>query len=243
MTEYVEMAGDIYRMWKASEMSNFLFELRQKLSEQSKAVLNHVFFKDAEEGKLPVEKIRTWCIQQYYVLNYDTRSIGAVMSRSSHVDEKDFFTMLLDGVKGAEVKMESFARQLDLTREKLVSAKILPGAAAYTHYLAWLGHYATPGEMSAALLINLPVYARVIARFEKALRSRYEIMNTDYFRLWTLGLDYNSDPLQPAPDAIEEPGNRVIQRYIEEYGSRMETAARLLQDYELLFWNTVYDGK
>jgi thiaminase len=205
-------------------------------------VLTHPFCTEAEAGTLPREKLRTWCEQQYPILNYDTRSIGFMLARAENVDEKKFFTMLLDGAKEAEERLELLADELGAGIEALRGAQLFPRAQAYGHYLAWLAFYATPGEQVAAVTVNLPAYARVMARLKDALETHYDVRHTEYLELWSLGLEYGSDPLGEAPPEWERQALVIVEHYSAER-VRMAEAARFLQSYERLFWDSVHDGR
>ena len=108
---------------------------------------------------VPTDKFRTWCWQQYPILNYETRSFALMMSRAAHQDEKKFCTMLLEGAQEAEACLERTAEGLGVSFADLTNAALLPHTQAYGHYLAWLGWYGTPGQQAAAATVNLPTYA------------------------------------------------------------------------------------
>jgi len=224
----------------ADPTSTFLSEARQSLAEETEKVLTHPFCTQAETGALPKEKFRAWCEQQYPILNYDTRSIGVMLARTDDTSEKQFFTMLLDGAKEAEQRLELLAEELGADRATLRNVQLFPRAQAYGHYLAWLALYRTPGEQVAAMTVNLPAYARVMARLKIALETHYGIQRTDYLELWSLGLDYAADPLGQAPDDWERQAESICDRY--ENGPMLE-AARFLQSYERQFWDSVYEGR
>jgi thiaminase len=223
-------------------MSNFLAEVRRQLAGETEKVLTHPFCTEAESGSLPIEKFRTWCEQQYPILNYDTRSIGVMLARADRIDEKKFFTMLLDGAKEAEERLEVLAAELGLDADALASARLFPRAQAYGHYLAWLAIYGSVGEQVAAVTVNLPAYARVMARLKDALEGHYGVKRTDYLELWSLGLTYAANPLEEAPEEWEQQATTIVDRYSAD-AEQMAEAARFLQSYERLFWDSVYDGQ
>lgn len=218
----------------------FLREARQSLAEETAKVLTHPFCTEAETGALPKEKFRTWCEQQYPILNYDTRSIAIMLARTENISEKQFFTMLLDGAKEAEQRLELLAEELGADRAALRTVRLFPRAQAYGHYLAWLALYRTPGEQVAAMTVNLPAYARVMARLKNALETHYGVRRTDYLELWSLGLDYAADPLGQAPAEWEQQAASICDGYDE--GEMLE-AARFLQSYERQFWDSVYEER
>jgi thiaminase len=211
--------------------SNFLQNLRQQLSKENERILNHEFVKDAEDGKLSVEKVKLFVTQQYYTVNHDLRSLATMISRGSNDDEVDYFRMLLDGDREALKKLILISTELGLSQVELDSAVILAGAASYTHYLAWLANYANTGEQVAALTVNLPVWGSNCRRLRKALKDKYSLKETGFFELF-------SGPTE----AIEAPALKIMDSYLDKHSSGMERCARLIQAYELSFWDTVYQG-
>lgn len=211
--------------------SNFLRSLRQQLSKENERILNHKFVKDAEDGRLSVEKLKLFATQQYYTVNHDLRSLAAMLSRGRNDDEVDFFRMLVDGDREALKKLILISTELGLRQVELDSAVTLPGAASYTHYLAWLANYANAGEQATALTVNLPVWGSNCRRLGNALRNQYGLKETGFFELF-------SGPTE----AIEAPALKIMDNYLERHSSGMERCARLIQAYELSFWDTVYQG-
>jgi thiaminase len=211
--------------------SNFLQNLRQQLSKENEKILNHKFVKDTEDGTLSVEKLKLFATQQYYTVNHDLRSLAAMLSGSTNDDEVDFFRMLVDGDREALKKLILISTELGLREVDLDSAVVLGGAASYTHYLAWLASYANAGEQATALTVNLPVWGSNCRRLGNALRNQYGLKETGFFELF-------SGPTE----AIEAPAVKIMDNYLERHSSGMERCARLIQTYELSFWDTVYQG-
>jgi thiaminase/transcriptional activator TenA len=221
--------------------SDFLREARAALVAESRAILTHPFNVGAAEGTLPIEAFQVWCRQQYPILRYDTRSIGHMMTRAEHGEEKAFFTMLLHGALGAEERLEACAAELGIGRDELLSSELMPMTQAYGHYIAWLALYGNAGEQAAALTVNLPTYASVMARLGKASKEHYGFEGGGYFELWALGLDYIDDPADAfAPPAWEELATQICGRYAPLHRTRMMASCRMQQSYELAFWDANY---
>ena len=134
------------------------------------------------------------------------------------------------GDKEALRSLKLLASELGLNEEALRSSKLIPKAVAYTHYLSWLACYANPGEQVAALTVNLPVWGSACSRLGIALKEKYGIKNTGFFELF-------SGPF----NAIEDAAIKIMEKYIDRYKSSMEQCARLIQSYELMFWDGVYE--
>lgn len=211
--------------------SEFLANLRQKLAQDNEKILNHELIKEAEKGILDKERIKLFVAQQNYIVNHDLRSLAMMLSRARGEDELDFFYTLVAGDKEALRQLRALSEELGLSGEELKKFPILAEAASYTHYLAWLALYANSGEQATALVVNLPVWGSVAKRFGSALREKYRIRNLGFFELF-------AGPY----DVMEGMAIKVIEGYLGLYKESMERCARLIQRYELMFWDGVYRG-
>ncbi len=204
-------------------MKEFLIKIRKELEKENEKIINHPLIKEAEEGKLKIEKIKNFVSQQIYIVNHDLRSLAIMLSRSKYDDEIDFFYTLISGDYEALKRLKLLAEEI-----KVDFSEPIPMAIAYTHYLAWLANYANPGEQAIALIVNIPVWGEACRRFGNALKENYKIKNIGFFELF-------SGPF----DKIEEMAIKIIERYKENL-SNMEKCAKLIQAYELMFWNGIY---
>ncbi|MCC6013939.1 MAG: TenA family transcriptional regulator [Candidatus Verstraetearchaeota archaeon] len=204
-------------------MKEFLLKIRKELEKENEKIINHPLIKEAEEGKLKFEKIKNFVSQQIYIVNHDLRSLAIMLSRSKYNDEVEFFYTLISGDYEALKRLKLLAEEI-----KVDFSEPIPMAIAYTHYLAWLANYANPGEQATALVINLPVWGEACKKFGKALKEKYGIKNIGFFELF-------SGPF----DKIEEMAIKIMERYKDNL-SNMEKCAKLIQSYELMFWNGIY---
>jgi len=98
--------------------------------------------------------------------------------------------------------------------------------------MAWLGAYGSDAEVAAAYLVNFPAWGESCARLSRALTGRYGL-TPDQVRFFDLFAE---------PDGgFEENARRVIAAGLERGVSerRIRRAARLLQGYELMYWDTL----
>ncbi|MEM2884309.1 MAG: hypothetical protein QXY08_07015 [Nitrososphaerales archaeon] len=211
------------------DAASFIIKVRKELSEENKKILEHPFIKDAEAGKLCEDKIKCFTTQQDYIISHDLRSLALMLTRSKHQDETDFFHPLIQGDIEALKRLHIFAEELGLKIEDFTTQQLIPEAVSYTHYLAWLALYANAGEQAAALIVNLPVWGEACRRFGSALKEKYGYKKLDFFELF----------LQPF-DAVEAAAFKVINRYIERFSITMERCVKMIQRYELMFWDGIY---
>jgi hypothetical protein len=99
--------------------------------------------------------------------------------------------------------------------------------------MAWLALYGSAAEVAAAYLVNFPAWGQNCGRLSRALRERYGLRETevaffDLFASPVAGFEEN------ALAVIEHGLTRAVDP------RRVRRAARLLQSYELLYWDTLY---
>ncbi len=210
--------------------TSFLDEVRSSLVPLNKSILEHPFITEAEEGTLPIEGIKRFIKNQNYIISHDVRSLALMISRSESEEEFEFFDSVYKGDAQALPLLLRMAQSLGLKTGDLDAHIPIPEAVSYAHYLTFLAQFATPGEQTMALVVNLPVWGSNCNRLSKALRERYGISETSFLDLFA----------QPIIEA-EKAATAVINRYLDKK-KNMERVAKLIQGYELMFWNGIYRG-
>ncbi|MFQ6085884.1 MAG: TenA family transcriptional regulator [Candidatus Bathyarchaeia archaeon] len=212
------------------DAESLLKEVRDWLAPLNEKILKHPYIGEAEQGKLALDSIRTFVANQYYIVSHDVKSLALMLSRSTTREEADFFANVLNGdVEGLKLLVK-LAEALGFTMQELEDYSPIPKAVAYTHYLAALASLASPGEQAFALIVNLPVWGSNCGRLSKALREKYGIDETGF-------LDIFTSPMEEA----ERAALQVMDGYLPASGDRMRRAAKLIQAYELMFWDGVYE--
>jgi thiaminase len=203
-------------------------KIRARLAPLNVRVLSHPYISDAEKGVLPVKKVQTFVANQHYIVSHDARSLALMVSRSTNWDEFEFFSSILKGDETALPLLLRMAEALELTASDLEEYTPIPEAVVYAHYLTTLAHFASPGEQAIALTVNLPVWGANCKRLASALKEQYAIAETSFLDLFA----------QPTGE-IERAARAIIDRsrYNE---TRLERVARLIQAYELMFWDGIY---
>jgi len=122
-----------------------------------------------------------------------------------------------------------------MSEDDLRAHEPMPGCQAYPAYVAWLAAYGSAADFAAAFLVNLPAWGSSCARMSAALKGKYGLSPeaVAFFDLFAA----------PAPE-FEADSLRVIQagldRGVDLRG--VARAARLIQAYELMFWDTLYEA-
>ena len=210
--------------------NSILDEIRSWLAPLNKRILNHPYISEAEKGDLPLGKVEAFVANQYYIIDHDARSLALMASRSKSVDEFEFFNTILNGDAEALPLLIKMSTALGWGLRDLDDYTPIPEAVVYSHYLTSLAHFASPGEQAMALIVNLPVWGSNCKRLSRALKDNYGMEETSF-------LDIFARPMAES----EEAALSVINRYLNEKKC-MRKAARLVQAYELMFWNGIYGG-
>jgi len=203
-------------------------EIRADLSPVRDQLLTHAYVSAVEEGLIQLEQLRPFACEQHAIISSDLRSVAHLVSRFGG----DFFLDMLAGERAALEALRTFETALGLAAADLDAYEPLPGAHAYTAYMSWLAAYASDAEVAAAYLVNFPAWGENCARLSRALTGRYGL-TPDQVRFFDL--------FAAADGGFEESALTVIAAGLE-HGvpeRRVRRAARLLQGYELLYWDTL----
>ncbi len=208
-----------------------LKEIRSGLAPLNQKIANHPYIVDAEEGVLPLDKIKAFAANQYYIVSFDTRSLALMLSRSTNLEELRFFEKMVKGDLEGLSHLLKMTEALGLTSQELEDYAPIPEAVAYTHYLSTLAQFASPGVQAMALVANLPVWGSNCGRLSQALREKHQINETSF-------LDLFSAPTE----AMEAEALQIVDCYLPVEEKPARRAARFIQAYELMFWDGIYRG-
>ena len=95
-----------------------------------------------------------------------------------------------------------------------------------------MASYGSEEEILIAMLTDLPIWGKNCERISAALKKNYGLTEDS-----CLFLDRFATPLS---EEFLKKSNEVIEASISSYRKEMETAARLILDYELMFWDSIY---
>jgi TENA/THI-4/PQQC family len=215
------------------DAKTLLNEICIELHPVTERLLRHPYVQALEEGKIGREKLRLFAGEQYNIIGSDLKSAAYLVSRFGSASSRDFFLGILQGERAAWDALLTFAHALGLSETELREHEPLPGAHAYTCYMAWLALYASDAEIAAAYFVNFPAWGENCGRLSRILKERFgldgkEVAFFDLFAVPPATFEANAlSVVQQGLDRGTEP--RLILR-----------AARLLQAYELMYWDTLY---
>ena len=203
-------------------------EIRADLSPVRDQLLTHAYVSAVEEGLIEMEQLRPFACEQHAIISSDLRSVAHLVSRFGG----GFFLDVLAGEQAALQALGTFATALGLDAASLEAYEPLPGAHAYAAYMSWLAAYGSDAEVAAAYLVNFPAWGENCARLSRALTGRYGL-TPDQVRFFDLFAEPDAGFEASARDVI----SAGLDRGVPE--RRVRRAARLLQGYELLYWDAL----
>jgi pyrroloquinoline quinone (PQQ) biosynthesis protein C len=145
---------------------------------------------------------------------------------------QQFFRAVLDGEAAALETLEPLATAVGMVPADRDAYEPTPGAQACSAYLAWLGLYGSEAEVAAALSVNFAAWGANCRRMAQALRQRYG-WQEEAVRFFT---QFATAPSDVSPQAVAVIETGLAQGVGTHHIIR---AARMVQEYELMFWDTL----
>jgi pyrroloquinoline quinone (PQQ) biosynthesis protein C len=216
------------------DAQELLHQIQRELAPVEARLRDHPYLLALEQGRVPRERLSVFVGEQHTTIESDLRSLATLVARSDSLLSRRLFLSILPGEDAAFSALQTLALALGLNQGWLQTYEPTPETQAYSHYVAWLAHYASPAEMAGALAVNFPAWGSNCARMGAALRQRYSLSAeaTDFFSLFS----------GASPSQFEEGVKRVIDDGLgrEVKVDQVRRAARLLQSYELMFWDGIH---
>lgn len=213
--------------------ARLLDAIRRELRPVEARIRDHPHVRAAEEGRWDREDLERFVAHQHHIIGSDLRSFALLVHRYGASPSGPFFRDMVTGEAAARDALLALAAALGLSEEVLAEADLLPGALAYATYVAWLAAYGTDTEVAAAFLVNLPAWGANCARLSRALPARLGVRETAFFDLF-------AEP----PEGFAERAQAVVEGGLAAGVDPVAVlrAARLLQGYELLYWDTLHEA-
>jgi len=207
-------------------------ELRQELAPMEDQIRNHPFLDMLERGEAPIETLKGFAVEEFYIIQSDLRSQALLTSRFGITPSGDFFRGLLEGERVAFELIRRFGAALGLSEHALAAREPRPGGQSFANAMVSLAAFRTEAEPAAAFLLNFGVFGENTARMAVALQDVYGFtpQEVEFFTFFGT----------PIP-GFEDAALAVIAAGLEKGAQPrdIKRAARLLQEYELRFWDTV----
>lgn len=187
------------------------------------------------EGRLPRERIAWLAAEEYRIGHSDRRSFLQLAARFPDPPTGGFFVSLAQSENIALAKLIDLAAAVGWSAGDLEAYEPRPGCQAYAHYVAWMAMNGARSDVVLALVANFAAWGGYCRSVAEGLRRHYGLDDdaVGFFDLFA----------RPAPE-FEEQALAVVQANVST-GPPPESArrmARLVQAYELSFWNTLAEG-
>jgi hypothetical protein len=182
-------------------------------------------------GRAPLPVIGALALEELFVVPSDRRSFLTLAAGAGEPATAEFFA---DLGKGENIVLGLLPAMADAAGVSGDGYQLKAGCQAYPAYLAWLALNADPAEVVLAVTANFAAWGSYCATLASSLRKEYGFSDeacgfVDFFAT-------------PVP-ALEDLAVNAIQQALDAGKSveRGRDYGRLLQDYELMFWNTLAD--
>ncbi|MFE2379640.1 transcriptional regulator [Streptomyces sp. NPDC059398] len=174
-------------------------------------------------------------LEQRYVIDSDRSAFTYLAERSAARGDDAcavFFGALAAGEEIAAERLEALTAACGLGGAEVAAYEPTAGCQAYPSYVARLALTAAPAEAALALTANFAAWGEYCATIAEGLRTHYGFDDR--------GCGFFDFFGEPAPD-LEAQAADAVQAGLD---SGLDLAAarrhgRLLQSYELMFWNTL----
>jgi hypothetical protein len=183
---------------------------------------------------VPAKTLQTIAGEQRRIIASDRRSFAQLAARFPSQPAGGWFLSMAQGEGDALGLLDGYAAWLSIDEGWFESYEPDPRAQCYPAFVAWLALNGSAGAVTLAFLANLAAWGENCGRVAAALRHAYNagddaVAFFEFFAAPPRGFQENTlAVVQASIDAGDDP-------------SEMRRAARLLQAYELLFWDTLAD--
>jgi len=214
-----------------SDARELIESIRTELKPLHEKIISHRYVAAVENAEVSRESLAVFAVQQYHVIASDLRSIAMLLARHGDRPSRPFLLNILQGENNAFEALTKFARELGISDEAAHGSEPIPGAFAYSAFLAWLGMYGSDAEMAGALSLNFAAWGINCGRMSAALKGSYGLKPdaVAFFDLFA-----NLPPSGDAAVAVIQGGlDRGVPAAV------IARAARMLQSYELMYWDAM----
>lgn len=222
-------------MSKAQTASELVESSARKLLPVEQALRSHRYLAAVEAGRVPRERLREFAGEQFSILQSDRRSFEHLARRYPEPPAGEFFTGMAQGEKRAFDHLLVLGEALGIDKDWLRLYEPHPICQAYPSYVASLALGGSRADVVLAFLVNLAAWRESCARMGSALRDAYGF-DSDAVEFFDF---FATPPADFADRALE-----VVDSGLAEGESEIEArrAARLLQAYELIYWDALAEN-
>lgn len=190
------------------------------------------FLDEVEAGTASIEQIAAVVAEEYSIIRSDWRSFSLMADRFDHPQGSQFFGDLAYGEQLAFQLLLDFGAVVGLDEADLLAYEPRPKGQTYPSRVAWIAQNADRSAAAASFLVNFAVFGENMGRLRDALIDVYGFSSEE--------VAFFSFFAEPIP-GFEDDAIDVIAAGLLEGACPREArrSARLLQAYELDFWQAV----
>lgn len=209
-------------------------QIRADIAEVEDQIRDVEFVHQVEAGTASVEQIAAVVAEEYSIIRSDLNSFNQMAAQWDSPQGSQFFGNLAFGESLALPLVLDFAANVGLTEEDLAAYEPRPKGQSYPSRVAWIASNADRASAAASFLVNFGVFGENMARVRDALLNVYGFTPEE--------VGFFSFFADPIP-GFEEAAIEVIAAGLQEGACPRDVrrSARLLQAYELDFWQAASD--
>lgn len=215
--------------------SELVTQTQFELAETADAVRSHRFLERLRARDVPQKRLCALAGEQHAIVSSDRRSFALLATRFPSGLAGEFFLGMAESEGLALDKLRGLADWLNLTDDDLRAHEPHPGAQAYPAFVAWLALNGSRAAVALAFLANLTAWGDNCGQVAAALRAVYGAGDdaVAFFELF-------ANP----PEGFQARALAVLREGLAAGDSPVlaRRATRLLQAYELSFWDALAEG-
>jgi thiaminase len=188
-----------------------------------------------EAGTATLPVIAALAAEEHHIVGSDWRSFLALAAKADESNARGFCTALAGGESLVLPMLPPLAAAAGMDGDAFHAYEPQAGCQAYPAYIAWLVCNGEVTDVLLAILANFEAWGGYCARIAAALRAQYGFADEacaffDFFAT-------------PVPE-LERQAIAAVQASLDAgwHPRRAWRYGRLLQSYELMFWNTLADA-
>lgn len=209
-------------------------QIRKDLAAVEDQIRNVPFLEAVESGTASIEQIAAVAAEEYSIIRSDWYSFSRMAERFDQPQGSQFFGNLAAGEAIAFQLLLDFAAVVGLDEADLVAYEPRPKGQTYPSRVAWIAANADRASAAASFLVNFAVFGENMGRLRDAMITVYGFSPDE-----VAFFSFFADPIPGFEDAAIEV---VAAGLLEGVCPReVRRSARLLQAYELDFWEAVGD--
>ncbi|NES00582.1 MAG: transcriptional regulator [Symploca sp. SIO1B1] len=214
------------------QASYLINQIRADLATVEERIRNVPFLAEVEAGNASLEQIASVAAEQYSIIRSDWSSFAQMTARFDDPQSRQFFGGIASGEAIALQLLLDFAESVGLDEQDLTAYEPRPKGQTYPSRVAWIAANANRTAAGASFLANFPVFGENMGRLRDALINIYGFSPEE--------VAFFSFFAEPIP-GFEENAIEVIAAGLRRGACPIEVqrSARLLQSYELDFWQAV----